>query len=145
MSAKVFVDTNVLIYAKDRTSLSKQKAAATWLTALGDAGAGVLSQQSLREYYNVTSRSLQSRELARREVAQLAAWLPSDGGLDRLEEAWQIQDRYTLGFYDSLMLASALEARCSHFLSEDMQHELDVYGTKVISFLRLSPADVLSK
>jgi predicted nucleic acid-binding protein len=145
MSAKVFIDTNVLIYAKDRTSPSKQRAAAAWLTALGNAGAGVLSRQSLREYYSVTSRIPQHRELARREVADLTAWVPSDGGLDRLEEAWQIQDRYMLGFYDSLLLASALEARCSHFLSEDMQHELDVYGTKVISFLRLSPAEVLSK
>lgn len=145
MSARVFIDTNVLIYAKDRTSPTKQKAAAIWLTALAEAKAGVVSRQSLREYYNVASRVPvgDARNIARHEVAELVAWLPSNGGLDRLEDAWHIQDRFQLAFYDALLLASAREAECTHFLSEDMQHGLNVNGTKIISFLQLAPEGVL--
>jgi predicted nucleic acid-binding protein len=145
MSAKVFVDTNVLIYAKDRTNPTKQKAANTWIRALWQNRRGVVSRQSLREYYNAATKPKigAGKSNIRREILALHAWLPSDGGLDRLSEAWDIQDRFQLSFYDALLLASANAARCTHFLSEDMQDGLDVNGTRILSFTNAAPSDVL--
>ena len=145
MSARVFVDTNVLVYVKDQTNPLKRKAAETWLAALSAKSAAVISLQSLREYYNVATKAKVGavRAVIRREVMALHAWLPNDGGLDRLNEAWDIQDRYQLSFYDALLLASANAARCTHFLSEDLQDGLDVNGTRILSFMNVAPSDVL--
>ena len=145
MNAKVFIDTNVLIYAKDRTDLTKQTAAAAWLEALAMRKAAVVSRQSLREYYNTATKPKHGvpRERARREVAALHAWLPPDGGFDRLQEAWDIQDRFKLQFFDCMLLAAARAARCAYFLSEDMHDSLDVDGVQITNFLRLTPDQLL--
>jgi predicted nucleic acid-binding protein len=145
MSARVFVDTNVLVYVKDQTNPLKRKAAEVWLAALAAKNAAVISRQSLREYYKVATKPKVGalKAAIRREVLALHAWLPSDGGVDRLTDAWDIQDRFQLSFYDALLLASANAARCTHFLSEDMQDGLDVNGTRILSFTNAAPSDVL--
>jgi predicted nucleic acid-binding protein len=142
---RVFVDTNVLIYAKDRTDRTKQTAATRWLGALAAQNAVVVSRQSLREYYNTVTKPKLGipRETARREVAALHAWLAPDGGFDRLQEAWEIQDRFKFSFYDCMLLAAARAAKCSHFLSEDLHHGTDVDGTVVTGFIRFAPEQVL--
>jgi len=146
MSVRVFVDTNVLVYAKDLSHPTKQRAAQHWLEALAARNAIVVSAQSLREYYNAATNPKKTaipRQIARREVAALHAWLPADGGLDRLPEAWEIQDRFQLAFFDSMLLAAALTAKCTHFLSEDLHAGLNVNGALIVNFMTVSPEELL--
>ena len=51
MSAKVFVDSNILIYAHDLDAGPRQRRAAEWLGRLWDTRAGRLSTQVLQKFY----------------------------------------------------------------------------------------------
>jgi predicted nucleic acid-binding protein len=58
---------------------------------------------------------------------------------DVTQRAWQIQDRYGFGWWDTMLLASASLARCELFFSEDMQHEYAVDGVTILNPSRLEP------
>ena len=47
--------------------------------------------------------------------------------------ALEIQTRYGYGFYDSLIIAAALEAGCQHLLSEDMQHGQQIEQLRIVN------------
>jgi predicted nucleic acid-binding protein len=120
---KCFVDTNILLYARDTTSPSKLTTAKEWLRELAARRAIVLSAQSLREYYwNAlgSDRSSAALSALRTEIVALDALVPDALRIDWLARAWFLQDRYRLGFWDSLLVASALAVQCTIFLSEDL-------------------------
>ena len=77
MSATVFVDTNVLIYALDRADLKKQERARAWRTKLWERKCGRISFQVLQEFYaNVVRKWPSASELvsaAAKKWATLAA------------------------------------------------------------------------
>src|SRR5438132_98883 len=104
MTAAVFVDTNVLVYAKDTTEPEKQPRAEAWLRHLWDSMAGRVSVQVLNEYYAVTTRKLQpglKPEEARADVRSLRAWRPVSLDTALLESAWKTEDRFGLSFWDA--------------------------------------------
>jgi predicted nucleic acid-binding protein len=104
MSALVFVDTNVLIYALDKADPVKPLAARAWREALWRSGRGRVSFQVLLEFcVTVRLKQRQAREEARAEVRDLLAWRPVELGASAVERAWKIQDRYgpfLLGCFD---------------------------------------------
>ncbi len=78
MTAKVFVDTNVLVYARDSSEPDKQPAAG-WMRHLWETRSGCLSMQVLQEFYTTVTRKLEpglSPAAARLEVESLLAWEP---------------------------------------------------------------------
>jgi predicted nucleic acid-binding protein len=118
MSAEVFFDTNVLIYAV--TSNDRRSARATDLLSQG----GVISVQVLNEFTNVAHRKLRR---SWPEIIDVLGSLrvlfpdPRPIGVATHDAALLIARRDGLAFYDSLIAASALEAGCSTLWSEDMQ------------------------
>jgi predicted nucleic acid-binding protein len=77
MSAKTFVDTNILVYSHDRDDRSKQDIARAELRALWSAGTGVVSPQVLQEFYVTVTRKIANRlakDSARRVVMAYAVW-----------------------------------------------------------------------
>ncbi len=142
----LFVDTNLLVYAKDRTSPSKQAKAMKWLAALEAAGAAVLSAQSLREYYWTMLRKDRSRSAVaalRQEISAMRSLVPDLLNADFLAEAWAIQDKCKIGFYDALLIASALAADCEIFLSEDMNSGQSVDTLTIVNPFTTAPEAVL--
>jgi predicted nucleic acid-binding protein len=142
----VFVDTNVLVYALDRTAGDKQRQAMGWMDVLWTERAGRISTQILKEFYSTITRKLRpgiDATRVRSEVERLWVWNPIT--LDRaiLGNAWQIQDRYRLSFWDCLVVASAAASDCPYLLSEDLQHDQDLGGIRVIDPFRVAPADIL--
>lgn len=142
-----FIDTTTLVYAKDQASPSKQKQAVTWIKTLTEARAAVVSAQVVREYYWVVARKLtaSSRELLREDVRDMQAWIPAGLELDHIEAGWVLQDRYKVGFWDALMLASAQIGGCRYFLSEDLQDGQDFDGVRVVNPFTASPQRVLEQ
>jgi len=138
MTAPVFVDTNVLIYALDEADPKKHQAARLWRAELWKSRRGRTSFQVLQEFYvKVTQKWPAARQEARAEVRDLLAWRPVavDAGL--LELGWRIQDRYQLSFWDAMIVAAAKSASCRYLLTEDLQADQDVEGIIVVSpFLR---------
>ncbi len=136
MTAKVFVDTNVLVYCRDATEPDKQARALAWMAALWERRTGRLGFQVLQEFYVTVTAKLAPRlspEPARLTVHQLLAWKPVavDGRL--LKEAWRLQDRFQLPWWDALIVAAAQASDCRYLLSEDFQEGMDLGDLKVIN------------
>jgi predicted nucleic acid-binding protein len=70
-------------------------------------------------------------------------WATSPLTRDALSEAWRLEDRCQIGFWDSMLLVSANQAQCRFFLSEDL-NDGQVYGSvRAINPFRHAPEDVL--
>jgi predicted nucleic acid-binding protein len=144
MSALIFVDTNVLIYAHDRGALDKHEAARRWRAELWKSRRGRLSFQVLQEFYvKVTHKWPESRERVRAESRDLLVWNPVVIDAAVLEEGWKIQDRYHLSFWDSLIVAAAKTAACSYLLTEDLQAGQDLGGVQVVNPFTTLPASIM--
>ena len=124
MSDKVFVDTNILIYAFDSQAGRKHAIAKEVLKGLWEQQSGVLSMQVLQEFYvNVTRKIATplSTELARRIVTLYSEWCVATGPSE-ITKAFQIEDRHQVSFWDALLLAAAYKAGAVCVLTEDLNH-----------------------
>jgi predicted nucleic acid-binding protein len=145
MTATVFVDTNVLLYALDRTDLKKQERARAWRTELWERKCGRISVQVLQEFYaNILRKWPSVTELARSEIRNLLAWRPVIIDAELLEHGWKIQDRYQLSFWDALIVAAAKSSACRFLLTEDLQEGQELEGITVIDPFQSQPSSLLS-
>ncbi len=143
MSALVFVDTNVLLYAVDSAVPEKQKAAAAWREALWRSRRGRISYQVLQEFYAQAIRKQPKRaDLAQAEVRDLFAWEPIAVDADLIRAAWGLQAHFSLSFWDALIVAAAQALRCGFLLTEDLTHEQDLGGVRVVNPFRVTPASL---
>ena len=143
MTAPVFVDTNVLIYALDEADRKKHEAARFWRADLWKSRRGRISYQVLQEFYvKVTQKWPSSRQQARAEVRDLLAWQPVSVDAPLLERAWRIQDRYHFSFWDALIVAAAKVASCRYLLTKDLQADQDIDGVLVINPFLQAPTDL---
>jgi predicted nucleic acid-binding protein len=132
MLEAIFVDTNVLVYARDTSEGDKQAKADAWMNHLWRARLGRLSIQVLHEFDITVTQKLQpglDREIAREEVRDLLTWRPLL--LDRTitEGAWGVQDSHGLSWWDALIVSAAQVAGCRYLLTEDLndgQHYEDL-------------------
>jgi len=144
MTAPVFVDTNVLLYALDAANKAKQAAAQDWRAALWQTWLGRLSFQVLAEFYaNALRLKPSARDDARAEVRDLLAWNPVVVDAAVVELGWKFQDRYQLSFWDSLILAAAKLSACGYLLTEDLQAGQILDGIEVVNPFLRSPASLL--
>jgi predicted nucleic acid-binding protein len=146
MSATVFVDTNVLVYARDRSDEMKQRRAIEWMTGLWELRLGRISVQVLQEYYVTVTRKLvppREAEDAREDVLSLAAWQPAVIDLETIERGWSLQDRLSLSWWDALIFAAAQRRGCRYLLSEDFQDGLRVDGLTILDPFQHEPAAIL--
>ena len=123
MSAKTFIDTNVLIYAHDKDAGAKHQIANTVLRDLWSERTGLLSVQVLQEFYvNVTrkiSAPLSSKDLARLVVSSYAIWCTETTPAE-IASAFRIEDESRIGFWDALIFSSASKNGATRILSEDL-------------------------
>ena len=138
MTAPVFVDSNVFLYALDKADLKKQQAASNWRAELWKSRRGRLSFQVLGEFYVNAVRLLpKARDEARAEVRDLLTWRPVVTDAALLEHGWRIQDRYQLSYWDALIVAAAKISSCGYLLTEDLQAGQKLDGIEVVNpFLR---------
>jgi predicted nucleic acid-binding protein len=130
----VFVDTNVLVYARDAAETGKQPKAKAWLEHLWRTRSGRLSYQVLSEFYVTVTQKLNpglSTDDARVDVRALLAWQPIVIDEAVLEDAWALQDRHSLSLWDALILAAASAAHCDRVLSEDLS-DGETYGAVMV-------------
>ena len=124
MSAENFLDTNVLIYMFDETDAAKRRRAEALVRESLASGAGCISFQVVQETLNVLIRRLRfAPEDSQRALDDILVplWRVSPTAA-LYRDAVSLQGRYGYSFYDSLIVAGALEAGCTRLYSEDMQH-----------------------
>ena len=134
MSDRVFVDANVLVYVRDATEPAKQEMAERWLRELWSGGNGRVSIQVLQEFYVTVTQKLRPgmrRAAAREDVKSLFSWQPVTQDRHLLDEAWALQDRFQLSWWDAPVIAAAVRTRCRYLLSEDFQDGM-VFGDVMV-------------
>jgi predicted nucleic acid-binding protein len=133
MTGRLFVDTNILIYALDPDEGQKRTLSADLLRQTISSHTLTLSPQSLNECYRVLTkrRKLMPVEAARSYVRVLAPWAIAPFDAATTERAWAVQDKAKLGWWDSLMVAAALRAECRLFVTEDMQDGALIDGMRI--------------
>lgn len=122
MSGREFVDTNVLVYAFDRTAGAKREAAVELLQRLWRERTGCVSLPVLQELYVATTRklSLPSGD-AQAQVERFGKWRVHRPALEDVLASIESHRRKRISFWDALILRSAAQLGCSVLWSEDFQ------------------------
>ena len=146
MSAVCFVDTNVLVYARDASEPDKQPRARDWLAALWNERCGRTSIQVLNEYYVTVTQKLQpglSREEAWLDIDNLLAWKPAPVDEALVRRAQAAHQHFALSWWDALVVAAAQMSGCDYLLTEDLHASQDLEGTQVVDPFRYGPDELL--
>lgn len=139
MSGPEFVDTNVLLYAYDTTERRRHTRARETLDRLWAGRLGRTSLQVLQEFYvNVTraNRPVLAVKDARDVVRGLLTWKPVEPDGPLLLAAWELQDRFSLSWWDALIVAAARRSGARTLLTEDLQDGQDFGGVRVVNPFR---------
>jgi predicted nucleic acid-binding protein len=123
MPGKVFIDSNIFIYAKvEQPDSHNHELAKKFLKELeGDI---IISIQVLNEFYNVLDRYKIADMTIQENINDLLKDVPLETiTFDTIKLCWEIKIKYKYSYYDSLIIASALENDCSVLYTEDMHHE----------------------
>ena len=139
MSDRYFVDTNILMYAHDKSAGEKHERARTLVEELWRERKGVVSTQVLQELA-VNLRRKAARTLdakATREiVADYLTWQVVVNGGESILEALDLEARFQISFWDALVVQAAQVSGADILYSEDLS-DGQTYGTvRVINPLR---------
>jgi predicted nucleic acid-binding protein len=134
MSERVFVDTNILVYAHDRSAGTKHELARQLLERLWEERSAVISTQVLQELY-VNLRRQAAKPLSRARAAAIIedylSWevVINDG--KSILEALEIERAHRLSFWDALIVQAAIASRAEVLYSEDLNDGQRIAGVRV--------------
>jgi predicted nucleic acid-binding protein len=131
MTALCFVDANVFVYMADPRDARKQARAEEWVRRLWRERNGRTSIQALSEFYNTATRKLVPRvppEQAWAYVQELMAWSPLAVDRSLVARARDVEQRYEISWWDSMIVAAAQAQECAILLTEDL-HDGAAFGT----------------
>jgi predicted nucleic acid-binding protein len=143
MSArKAFVDSNILVYAHDSSQSEKHASAKALVRKLWEQRSGALSTQVLQEFYVNIRRKVKRPlppEEAREALEDYLRWhvVVNDG--DAIRAALDLEQRYQLSFWDSLIVNAARSAGAAVLYSEDLNHGQS-YGSVTVINPFIEPA-----
>jgi predicted nucleic acid-binding protein len=123
MSGKIFIDSNIIVYAYDRHEPTKQAIAQTILTTAIKDESAILSVQVLGEFFVVVTRRIKNPLSAKEaeKIVHILSVLPvSEIDLSLVKRAIETQKEYGISYWDSLIIATAERAGCVKVLSEDL-------------------------
>jgi predicted nucleic acid-binding protein len=141
MTDNCFVDTNILVYARDSGAGAKQKKAEALLEELWSSRRGRISVQVLNEYFVTVTRKLKPglpAEFAWDDVTALHAWQPVPMDWALMERAHDLFEQHSLSWWDSLIVAGAAAAGSDVLYSEDLSHGQLLGNVRIVNpFLEL--------
>jgi len=122
---KIFLDTNILVYAHDKTAGRKHEISKELLVNLWNNGRGILSVQVLQELFVILTKKIPlplRPEIAKEIISILSKWelIINDG--DSILAAIDIHETHGYSFWDALIINAAVRGGASILLSEDMKH-----------------------
>ena len=130
-----FVDTNIVIYAYDRTAGDRHMRAKVLVAELWRSRRGCLSVQVLQEFYVVGVRKLTktaSSEL-RLILNDFALWRVHAPDTSDVLAAADLHQRYQVSFWDAMVLQSATRLACAVVWSEDLNPGQSYQGVRVLN------------
>ena len=118
--SKVFIDTNILLYAHDPRYPDKQEKALAAIVKLFETGRGVVSTQVLQEFCaNALGKFRLEHDVLLRQLALLHNFEIIRMSPEIIRRAVEITVMYTTSYWDACILAAAESARCEKIISED--------------------------
>jgi predicted nucleic acid-binding protein len=131
--AKIFIDTNILVYILDKYDKNKQKIARKTLENIVENDIAVISTQILQEFYNICTMKLHIVPLRVKgyvhnysenlEVVQNSSEI--------IERGIDISIISQISFWDALIIASAEYSKCSEIITEDLNDGQIINGIKI--------------
>jgi predicted nucleic acid-binding protein len=120
MSARIFADTNIFVYAHLQNENDPRCSKAAELVRVLPL---TISNQVVHEYYSVMLKNKASDALIQANIKTML-WHCDVFclNLETLVSAFDLRERYRFSWWDSLIVASALETECEQVYTEDMQH-----------------------
>ena len=142
MNDRFFLDTNIFIYTFDDREPEKQNKAQELVSEALTHRRGCISFQVVQEFLNVATQKF-SKPLSEsdalvyldRVLGPLFEVLPT---FDLYRNAIGIAARWKYSFYDSVIIAAAIQSECQVLYSEDLQHGQNVEGLSVVNPFRIS-------
>ncbi|HKZ46188.1 MAG TPA: PIN domain-containing protein [Thermodesulfobacteriota bacterium] len=128
---RVFVHTNVLVYAYDIDAGGKHQIALEIMKDLWVSGRGILSTQTLQEFFVTVTGKIPSpltASEAEEILKRLARWDVITNNTETVFAAIELHKKYKFSFWDSLIIASALEGGARTLLSEDLSDKQKLEG-----------------
>ena len=135
MSGRFFLDTNIFVYSFDPPANHKARVATRLIATALSTGKGAISFQVVQEFLNLALR----RALFPIKISDSEQYLTSvlhpilavHSSKELYVEALHLQSRYKFSWYDSLIVAAALQAKSELLLSEDLQHGQKIGGLRI--------------
>ena len=137
-----FVDTNVLLYGASRSSVNalKRKMA---LDTLRERGL-VVSVQVLQEFYHQATRPTRKDRLSHTDalafLEPILEFRVQPTTVAVFHDAVMLSRRFQIAYWDGAILAAARASGCSEIYSEDLSHEQDYDGIRVLNPFADAPA-----
>lgn len=131
---KVFVDTNVIVYAYDSDAGEKHRVALNVMKDLWRSGLGVISTQVLQEFFVTMTRKIPEPldiSVVRETIKRFSRWDVFLVDVDTIIGATELQERYKYSFWDSLIMASAIVGGAKTLLSEDLGDGQKIKGVTI--------------
>lgn len=126
MNDRFFIDTNIFVYSFNQSTSKKAIRATRLVFQALTTRKGVVSYQVVQEFFNLALRkfslpmTVQEAEQYLNAVFRPLLAVHSSPAL--FTQALQISSRHRLGWYDSLIVAAAIESQCRILYTEDLQH-----------------------
>jgi predicted nucleic acid-binding protein len=137
MNGRFFLDTNIFVYSFDRNSPGKARRAAQLILQAVQTRKGIVSYQVVQEFFNVALRRFANPmkvDDAHHYLATVFRPLLAVHSTEILyAEALRLSGRYRLPWYDSLIVASAIEGQCSLLYSEDFHTGQRFEGLEIVN------------
>lgn len=129
-----FLDTNVLVYADDRSAPAKQRIAIDLISDHRRNMTGVVSLQTLQEYFNAVTRKFgMNAGTARRKIELLAKLDVVEPRLADVLAAIDMHRLYGFSIWDALVVRAAKQSGCSVLLTEDLQPGQVIDGVRIVN------------
>jgi len=128
MRDNIFIDSNIIVYARVQKDVIKHEQAKSLLIAHASDNI-FISTQVLNETYNAMRKNGIDDSRIRKTIDGCIARmnvLPVD--VETVQQCFVIKERYGFSYWDSLILSAALLGGCSVVYSEDMQNDQVVNG-----------------
>ena len=139
MSAKTFVDTNILVYAHDLDAGKKHEIAKSYVTELWESKSGVISTQVLQELYVTLTRKIPSplqKAQVRRILNNYLTWDVAVNDGATILQASEIEEAYNISFWDAMIVSAAYMKNAEFLLTEDLNEGQQVEGVTIVNPLQ---------
>ncbi len=137
MNDKYFIDTNIFVYAFNQSEPVKREKAHNLVKRALFEKNGCISYQVIQEFINVATRKF----LVPFSVSDCQKYLDNVlaplctifSNIEIYHRALDIMERWKYSFYDSLIIAAAIQAECNILYSEDLQHQQKIQSLSIIN------------